>query len=51
MYQEFTVTSVDINKATKHISVGFSNDVDPDSITPKSLYISARDNCAVVKTI
>ena len=49
MYQEFTVTSVDINKATKHISVGFSNDVDPDSITPKTLYISTGDNGDVVK--
>ena len=39
MYQEFAVTSVDINKATKHISVGFSNDVDPDSITLNTLYI------------
>lgn len=49
MYQEFTVTSVDINKATKRISVGFSNDIDPDSLTPKTVYVSTGDNGDVVK--
>lgn len=49
MFQEFTVTAIDINKATKRISVGFSNDIDPDSLNPKTLYISTGDNGDVVK--
>lgn len=49
MFQEFTVTTIDINKATKRISIGFSNDIDPESLNPKTLYVSAGDNGDVVK--
>ena len=49
MYQEFSVTTIDIDKATKRIAVGFTNEIDPDSINPKTLYISTGDNGDVVK--
>lgn len=49
MYQEFSVTTIDIDKATKRIAIGFTNEIDPDSINPKTLYISTGDNGDVVK--
>lgn len=49
MYQEFSVTTIDIDKATKRIAIGFTNEIDPDSINPKTLYVSTGDNGDVVK--
>lgn len=49
MYQEFSVSTIDIDKATKRIAIGFTNEIDPDSINPKTLYVSTGDNGDVVK--
>lgn len=49
MYQDFSVSTIDIDKATKRIAIGFTNEIDPDSINPKTLYVSTGDNGDVVK--
>ena len=49
MYQTFSVSTVDVDKATKQILVAFTNDVEPASINHNTVYISTGPNGDTVK--
>lgn len=49
MYQTFSVSTVDIDKATKQILVAFTNDVEPASVNHNTIYVSTGSNGDIVK--
>lgn len=49
MYQTFSVSTVDVDKATKQILVAFTNDVEPASINHNTVYVSTGSNGDTVK--
>ena len=49
MYQTFSVSTVDIDKATKQILVAFTNDIEPASVNHNTIYVSTGSNGDIVK--